>query len=271
MNRISDALVLMMHADYSTGMSLAATARKYQRHTQTVRELFQRRGLPIRPDPHGSAKKLPNGKVAPLVPLAWQEIDELIATATKLTVPVKLKMEWRKWSLGKRAVFIMRLRAKLRRPQDAPSGPYSANVVPFDYGTPGAWEIVQRMNKERDSRTAAVKIDISSQGVIWDGRLWFWSHKVGYQCGPWVPGAGRPALHHVLWEKAHRRPVPPHHFLSFADGNRNNLVPGNLVLRHRGDLATENKDKGRTARRRTASFFRTTAAAAQIARALTNV
>jgi hypothetical protein len=97
------------------------------------------------------------------------------------------------------------------------------------------------MNAGRQSKQWLVHIKISSEGVIYGGRLWFWSRKIGYQRSDFVKGQGRPALHHVIWETAHGRPVPPHSVIRFADGNPNNLDPANLRLATRNDLARENQ------------------------------
>lgn len=35
--------------------------------------------------------------------------------------------------------------------------------------------------------------------------------------------------HHLVWEEAHGTPVPPHTMIVFADGDKRNLVPENLV------------------------------------------
>lgn len=36
-------------------------------------------------------------------------------------------------------------------------------------------------------------------------------------------------LHHVVWERANGRPVPPHTMIVFADRDKRNFDPGNLV------------------------------------------
>ena len=98
------------------------------------------------------------------------------------------------------------------------------------------------MNAGRSSRTAAVAIRIGSQGVIYEGRLYFWSKSCGpaYFIGPWRPGTGRPPLHHVIWEQ-HNGPVPAGHTVRHIDGNRNNLDPANLYLATKNDVCRENQ------------------------------
>lgn len=169
-------------------------------------------------------------------------------------MPAELKLEWRTWSLERRGWFITKLRAKLARLGDRRDLPFSSNVELFDYASPRAHEIAQRVNAGTDSRSARVKIDICSQGVIWRDRLWFWSHKVGYQSGPWTPENGRPVLHKAIWEETHGRKVPRHHVIRFIDGNPNNLAPENLHLATRNDIARENQAAAllRKSRERTA-------------------
>ena len=114
-------------------------------------------------------------------------------------------------------------------------------MEPFDYASPAAHKICAAMNEGRDSRSAAVKIDICSQGVIYQGKLWFWAHKVGYECGPWTPEGGRPSLHRRLWEEANGRKLPASSCIIHLDGNRNNLAPENLGLISRNENCRRNQ------------------------------
>ena len=264
--RIAAGVIAEMHAFYlENGCSLSATGRQFQRDRRSVGALFVSRGLFVS-QKQRIAVRLPDGRIKPMVPFTPAEIDGLIAAASRVRVPECLKQEWRKWPLERRAEFVRRLRAKVRSRRDAPPSPYSANVVPFDYGTPAAWEIARRLNQGRDSRRAVIKIDVCSQGVIYQDRLWFWSPRYGYQGGPWKLGSGRPVLHHIIWQQATGQPVPPHHVLYFKDGNHNNLLAANLALKGRATLLTENKDAGNANRRSTVRFFQMTEAAAQISR-----
>ena len=187
------------------------------------------------------------------------EITAIIARATKFSIPDELRWEFRTWPMEKRGRFISRLRAKLKSPSDRPEKPFSANVTPFDYATPAARRIMDRVNAGLNSREAQCKINLISQGVIFRDELWFWSPKTGYcKRGAWTQENGRPLLHHVIWEETHGRKVPPHHIVRFIDGNENNLVPENLVLQTRNNLARENQSTGlfRTSREATALLFR---------------
>lgn len=241
---VLDDLVRQMYADYQSPMTLGAVAREYGRTHSCVRELFQRRGLAVRP--FKAIARQPNGSPMPLVPLTAAQIDKLVSDATRLCVPPALKFEWRRWSLARRGEFIARIRERLNLPTDRPQGPFSANVEPFDYATPRAHAVAREMNADRTSRTSAVMIHAKSQGVIYKGKLYFWAgDRVGwrsgaYYIGPWRPGTGRPALHHIIWREVHG-PIPAGHVVRQTDGNANNLSPANLYLATRNDVARENQ------------------------------
>lgn len=246
-----DPLVERMYADYQRPMSLAAVGRKYKVDRRSVRECFERRGLAIRPSPYKPPRRGVNGEWLRTKPFTDRQLRALISRTETLHVPAELKHEWRSWPLARRAWFIAELRKKLGRPGDRPRTPFSINVEPFDYTTPRAHELAARLNAGTSSRTARVKVDVCSQGVIWDGRLWFWSKgSVGYQHGPWSEKYGRPTLHKVIWERANGRPVPRGHVVRFADGNKNNLAPDNLRLATRNDVARENQAAGMRAKSR---------------------
>ena len=242
--------VAAMYADYQRGMSLAALGRRYGKDRRSIAEVFSRRGYPLRPGTNPNAVRAGKGQFAPFTPLSPAEIDVLVDQAKKVRVPEPLKLEWRHWTMKRRGKFIARLRAKLNLPTERPGAPFSANVEPFDYTTPRAWELVAKMNAGRNSRDARIKLDISSQGVIWKERLWFWSHKVGYQSGPWTPQGGRPALHRVIWEDYHGHPLPKSCVVRFADGNPNNFEPENLQLQTRDDICRQNQAAALTRRSR---------------------
>ena len=238
-----DALVAKMYADYQAGMSFAGLGRKYHRDRRSCRELMTVRGYKLRPLTVRMADRLPNGQIKPDVPKTGAEITALIERETKLRVPVELKLEWRKWSWERRGDFIRRLRARLNTGKDRPETPFSANVDPFDYASPRAWEICNTANRGTDSRNAVVKMNISSQGVIWDGALWFWTWRTGYlRMGQWTPEAPRQLLNWAVWEKANGRKVPRKGYIVvFADGNPNNFAPENLLLKKRETELRENQ------------------------------
>lgn len=239
---ISEATIHEIYALYQAGTPLAAIGRRHGRTGSTIRGLFRCRGLTLR-DHHAGKTRLRAGTFAPADLLTPAQIERLIATAKKIIVPPALKPTWRKWSLAQRASFIHRLRLKLQPANARPPGPFSANVQPFDYTTPAAWDIIHRLNAGTNSRTAKCKMDICSQGVIHGGELWFWSQHIGYQRRGnfYSDPQGKQALHHFLWSQHHRRPVPPSHIIRHRDGNANNLDPANLILAHRNDTCRENQ------------------------------
>jgi hypothetical protein len=244
-----DPEILLMHADYTAGMSLAGVGRKYGRHRGSVRELFAKRGLAIRVPAMIIPPKYANGQIIPMKPATDAELKAMIASATKLAVPAELRLEWRKWSMERRGEFIARLRAKLHSPLDGPGTPFSANVEPFDYASPRAHKISDALSREGDTRSGRIRT--SSQGVIWRDALWFWSPKAGYaRMGAWTPDGGRPILHRVMWEFANKRKLRPGDVVRFIDGNWNNLVPENFKLITQNDVARENQAKGLTRKSR---------------------
>ena len=249
--KLPNDMITVMYAEYSAGASLSDIGRRYGgRNRSTIRGLFSQRGLIIRPSATNDRPRDECGNLLPNPDHTPAQIERIIQTMTKIKIPVELSIEWRKWSLEKRADFIARIRARLQSPDDRPDLPFSDNVEPFDYGSQRAWEIVNRANQGLGSHYWKVKIDLCSQGVIYKGRLWFWSTKVGYQSGPWTPEGGRPSLHHTIWEEHTGSKVPTGFALRFADRNPNNLVPENLVLISRNDISRENQATGLTRKSR---------------------
>lgn len=239
--RIEFALIERMHVDYETS-SLAAVGRKYGRCGQQIRDLFVSRGFSVRPFKSVPYNKK-NGQILPFVPKTAKEISGIVSKLEKIRIPDELRLEWRHWTLAKRGAFIARVRAKLKSDRDRPNTRFSSNVEPFDYASPRAHEIADRINRGLSSREFKVKIDLCSQGVIYRGQLWFWSPKTGYGLGPWTKEKGRPQLHRHIWEQLHGRKVPPGHVVRFADGNSNNFIDKNLYLATRNDLCRENQSK----------------------------
>ncbi len=257
--RIKAETVALWYADYAAGMSLAAVGKKYGRNHGSVREVFERRGLALRPLQRKLAPHGPNGQFLPFRPATKMEIVRMILDAKKLTVPAALKREWRHWPMERRVDFVGRLRTVLRMSGllhgERPETEFSGNVVPFEYGTPAAMEIERRLNAGRTSQTAAIKINPCSQGVISQGQLWFWTGKsgyVGWRKG-WHGGAraeGRKVLSHAIYEQHHGVKLPRHAVIRMADGNPNNLDPENLVRMSRNELARENQAKHHAAKSR---------------------
>lgn len=238
-----DRLVAEMHAYYLAGASLEKTGRKFGRSSSCVREMFVCRGLELRPTPFRIPPRDPRtGRHLRQRQLSGTEIEQLISDTPRLRVPSAIRVEWRAWTLERRGSFVRRLREKLGQ-DDRPTGAFSANVTPFDYGSAEAHAIAKALNAGLDSRAARCKIDICSQGVIYRGALWFWSRKSGAYIAGTKANGKRPALHHVMWSEHHKQSVPRGHVISFIDGNPNNLVPSNLRLRSRNDLVSRNHAK----------------------------
>jgi len=240
--RVPDYLIAKMWADYQT-MSMSALARKYDKAPASIRCAFKRRDLPLRV----SLKKM--GAVNPLtrqfLPApepTEREINLAIAKLKRFALPDELRTAWRHWSAKKRAKVLAKIRWHLPRPNYQPTKPFSKNVVPFDYTSAEAWKIANRANKGIPSRLWRVRIKLGSQGVIYKGKLWFWTaegNENGAYYGPLISKTLRPSLHHEIW-KENFGPIPTGMTVIFKDGNKNNLDPRNLALRSRAQCAIEN-------------------------------
>lgn len=238
-----DALAPQFHADYERLQSLKAVARHHRTSPCVVRAVLLRNGYSLRV--FKSVPRQANGVPVPHAPKTAAEITALIAQMTYLRIPPPLRIEWRRWPLVQRAAFIARVRARHPALSTRPTTPFSANVEPFDYGSPHAHALMQAANRGRNSRTKAVQLRVGSQGVIYRDRLYFWAPEGGvsgaYYIGPWRRGTGRPALHHIIWAEAHGQPVPAACCVRFVDGNRNNFAPANLVLTTKNEVCRENQ------------------------------
>lgn len=242
-------VVQAMHAEYLATGSLAAAARKFGRSRSNIAGVLKKHSLytppsPTRPD--AQRDPLTNRFVA-RPQLTEREILELIAAERTFKIPTALRFAWKRWPIERRAWLIARLRDKFRNlKRDRPTTAFSANVEPFDYATPRAWEIIRRVNAGLPSRHWKERLFPSSWGVIWREQLWFWcpyshasGHSGSYQAGKFVRGQGRPQLHHAIWREAHGTPVPAGHVIRFIDGNPNNLAPQNLTLATKNDVVRE--------------------------------
>ena len=249
--RVDERIVQAMYAEYMAGITFAETERRHGRRKGTARVLFVGRGLPLRESEGLPVARRADGSFAPFVPLTEDEIEELVAGATKLAIPERLRLEWRKWPLERRGDFIARVRARLKDPGDRPELPFSSNVEPFDYATPKAWEMIRARNAGLSSKHWKTMLKVPSQGVIWDGRFWFWARKEShyYEGIAWRLYGERPALHRTIWESIHG-PIPPLGVVRCADGNPNNLDPSNLVLTDRNELCRENQARALTEKSR---------------------
>lgn len=226
---------------YEGGLSLVQVGKLFGKGFQDIREYFLRRGLQTRR--HGGPAHDPKtGCFAPARPHTEAEISKMLAGMKRIHVPDALKTEWRSWPMARRVAFIRRARARLGSKCPMPEGPFSSNVKYFEYGSPAAMQIAERMNSGKNSQQSGTKMKPCSRGVIWNGRLWFWTGKdKGYEAGPWNPMTRRPVLHRAAWEFYNGRPVPPKHQVILKDGNWNNYSPKNLILRPKADCCWENR------------------------------
>jgi len=248
--RLPAELVEAMWRDYEGGESQAKVAAKYGRDPRGLAEIFAKRGLKLRPAPAALLNRARlNGCWAPLVPATAEAIAGMIAGMKRPAVPQGLRQEWRGWPLGKRERFWRRVLKRFPAVLQA-SAPFSANVERFDYFSARARAIAAERNRGLPSNQWRVHLKLCSRGVIWQGELFFWAPKIGYQAnGTWRPARerlgnqGRPSLHHLIWEQANGRAVPAGCVVRHRDGNVNNLAPENLALATRGEVAVETRGK----------------------------
>lgn len=157
---VLDALVAKMHANYMRPMSLHRVGVKYARTHSCIRELFECRGLFVRP--FKQIDRQPNGSPVRHVPFTPVQLAAMVARATAIKVPAELKFEWRTWSLERRGKFIARLRAKLNRAGDRPKKLRAiwlefkgAKIAKLELGTEGA-DHFRAAQKDRVAKIAAI-------------------------------------------------------------------------------------------------------------------
>ena len=232
-------LITAMWADYSDGMSLTGVAKKYGKHRKSLNQVFGRRGLKLRP-----VKTVPRLGFGVRIPdPAHCEIKAMIAQLKHLAVPAPMKQVWKRWSFPQRQAFIKKLRIKF--PSTMPTGKFSANVTPFKYGDAHVHAIADKLNVGRTSQTKVVSLKPGSEGVIYQGVIFFWTTSTGpNSSGPTGYQAwrfpNRKSLHRVIWEQTHGRPVPEKFTVIHSDGNKNNFTSANLKLRSKADCARQN-------------------------------
>jgi hypothetical protein len=240
------------------GEVMAAIAPRWNRQAGSLSHLLAKWGLrektPERTQQIKARQRDKGGRVMAANRATPAELDEIIASATKIAIPPTLQWEFKNWPMEKRAWFLKRLRDKVRPPNARPEKPFSSNVTPFDYTTTEARAIKERLNIGLSSRQAICRIDLASQGVIYKGELYFWAAKSGYQRrGHWKRGIGRALLHRIIWEEVNG-PLPPKHVVYFRDENHNNFEPDNLGIMSMNENARRNQAAAllRTSREQTA-------------------
>ncbi len=257
--RVADVIIHELHRQYAEGLSLSEVARRSGRSATSLRELFQSRSLAIRPPCSAPPVRNADGTFPAFTPATDEEIANEILAATQIKIPDRLLLDWRKWSMPRREAFIRALFIRLKSPEDRPDLPFSANVTPFHYGTPEAMAIMAQRNEGRDSRSFDTKLNLNTQGVIWEGQLWFWCRKSNcYQeAVQWTQERTRPILARVIYERFHG-PIPEQGVVRMRDRNPNNLDPANLVLSDRNEVCRESQAAAltRKAREKTAQLLK---------------
>jgi hypothetical protein len=262
----AEYFVEALFTDYlRCGESLTHVAKRWNRSPGAMKVILQARGL-RRPDPTLAARILEQQRVdgtgcfAKMKRATPDELRKIMGGMVKIMIPPRLRWEFKTWPMEKRAWFVRTLRARLKSPADRPATPFSRGLVPFDYRTPAARAIKDRLNAGLNSREAVCKIDLCSQGVIYRGELYFWCAKSSgyFRRGTWTPAGKKPSLHHQIWEEVHGRKVPPGYVVQFADGNKNNHAPANLVLADRDSICRANQATAlfRKAREQTALLLK---------------
>jgi hypothetical protein len=257
--RIADEIVHELHRQYVAGASLKKVATRSGRSASSLRELFESRGLAVRPPCSIPPQRREDGSFAPRLPATDEEIADEILKATKIMIPERLRLDWRTWSMPRKEAFVLALFKRLKSPDDRPDLPFSSNVIPFHYGTPEAMEIMARRNLGKDSQSYDTKLNLNTQGVIWDGQLWFWCRKSRCyaEAVQWSKECCRPILSRVIYERFHG-PIPPQGVVRMIDRNPNNLDPSNLMLSSMNEVCRENQAAvlTRKAREKTAQILK---------------
>ena len=119
-----------------------------------------------------------------------------------------------------------------------PTTPFSANVTPFTFRDETVLALAEKVNVFGHSRKAIVKPKRASQGLIWNGRTFYWCKKGFYRGGR---NGIRRTLQQAVWEHANNRMMPAAHVVTFKDGNRNNFAPKNLALKSKAEIGTANQ------------------------------
>jgi hypothetical protein len=240
---VPDADIQAMHAAWLAGEPLQSIERRHGRPLKSLRFMFAARGLDVKPAAGPTKTRRADGTFSPDPEPSDADIAAAIASVPKFMIPGPLVIAWKHWDLAKRGAVIASLRARFADPRDQPQTPFSANVTPFDYATQAAQDIARAANAGKPAQQWPIHLKISSQGVIWNGRLFFWSRKTHcYQEGiRWTPENGRPVLSRAIWQASFGVAVPAGSVVRHKDGNPNNLAPANLYVCTRDELARANQ------------------------------
>lgn len=139
-------------------------------------------------------------------------------------------------------------KAKLGIKSGTRGGQFAKGHVPYNKGM--TWDEQGRSEDARERSLATCfkpgnepsngkKRSVGEERLSKDG---FVEVKVSRFSG--VPGANKcwKPKHRLIWEQVHGKPVPPSTVIMFADGNRLNFDPDNLVAVSRSDLSTINHE-----------------------------
>lgn len=193
----------------------------------------------------------------------------ILARHGKLTVPRELMHWWIKhWSLDRRMEIAAQLKAAMQAVgwEGMPQSACSGNVEPFGYGSAKAHAIA--------NAAGGTKLHVGSEGMIWKGRLWYWSaglriywtRKAGerrYACGKGVIEI----LSRVIYEDHHGVKLSREDVIRLKDGNPNNLDPANMErtsMREMGPRNSQARSRRRRAEADADSFFIMTGAAGKL-------
>lgn len=235
--------IAAMWEEFQAGASMSAIERRHGIGRGSFRQMMGRRGIVV-PHKPGQPKRDPRtGRVIPLKPATDAQITAAIRKLKRVIVPPELKQEWKKQSIQWQRDLIRRIRDHVGVGGWRPTTPFSDNVKPFDYFTPEARRIVAALNVGRTSQTKLAHLRPCTEGIIYQGRLWFWMHRNDGRAAAAhyveMGRAPRRLLHRAIYEQ-HHGPIPAQHTVIFKDGNRNNFAPENLVLRSMADCARMN-------------------------------
>jgi hypothetical protein len=255
--RVTDEELQGMAAAYREGKSMAEIGRLFvhrrgpvmkgrPRNQKDVRAYLVEMGVAIRHSKTSDRPRGPHGEMIAAPRLTDAQVRKVIAAMPAAArrehpfkIPAVMRNEWRGYPLERRRWVLGLLRERF--PSTMPRDPFSANVTPFDYASEAAWEILRTVNAGLPSRQWKMRLFPTSEGVIFEGQLWFWIPNSGYLRGIYNAAEKRPSLNQHIWRLTHGCEVPAGHVVRHVDANPNNFEPVNLVLASRNDVARENQ------------------------------
>ncbi|HMP84705.1 MAG TPA: HNH endonuclease [Verrucomicrobiota bacterium] len=123
----------------------------------------------------------------------------------------------------------MRTQPKFPLPQPVPTTPIrGAGIARVDFHSVALRRFARRQRIKLNSLHAVIKPKRNSVGLLWRGRVFWWSVKGYYRNG--MAGGDRRPFHHILWEHYNRRSIPRRHEVFFRDRDYHNFTKANLEL-----------------------------------------